>query len=82
MTAAPSRSIRAVSGYVSVIRDAPDRYTVVSESGREYAVDLRDDPAHSGTTLKGLPVHLLADMSSDQPGEPGVRRTTDGGPRS
>lgn len=35
------------------------------------------DPASSGSTLKGLPTRVLVDMSSDQPGEPGVRRTTD-----
>lgn len=45
MAAASSRSLRAVSEYMSVVRDAPDLYTVVSESGREYTVDLRDDPA-------------------------------------
>lgn len=45
MTAASSRSLRAVSEYMSVVREAPDLYTVVSESGREYTVDLRDDPA-------------------------------------
>ena len=44
MTAASSRSLRAVSEYMSVIQEAPDLYTVVSESGREYVVDLRDDP--------------------------------------
>ena len=45
MTAISSRSLRAVSEYMSVVRDAPDLYTVVSESGREYVVDLRDEPA-------------------------------------
>jgi hypothetical protein len=30
---------------MSVLREAPELYTVVSESGREYVVDLRDDPA-------------------------------------
>ena len=44
MTAASSRPLRAVSEYMSVVREAPDLYTVVSESGREYTVDLRDDP--------------------------------------
>ena len=45
MTATSSRPLRAVSEYMSVVREAPDLYTVVSESGREYTVDLRDDPA-------------------------------------
>lgn len=45
MTAASSRSLRAVTEYMSVIEEAPDLYTVVSQSGREYTVDLRDDPA-------------------------------------
>lgn len=39
------RSFRAISEYMSVIPEAPDLYTVVSESGREYVVDLRDEPA-------------------------------------
>lgn len=45
MTAASSRSFRAVSEYMSVVQEAPDLYTVVSESGTEYVVDLRGDPA-------------------------------------
>lgn len=45
MSAAPTRSLRAVSEYMTVIEEAPDLYTVVSQSGREYTVDLRDDPA-------------------------------------
>lgn len=45
MTAASSRSLRAVSEYMSVIPEAPDLYTVVGQSGKAYTVDLRDDPA-------------------------------------
>lgn len=45
MTAVSSRSLRAVSEYMSVVREVPDLYTVVSQSGKEYVVDLRHDPA-------------------------------------
>ena len=45
MSTAPTRSLRAVSEYMSVVPEAPDLYTVVGESGHEYVVNLRDDPA-------------------------------------
>lgn len=45
MVAVPTRSLRAISEYMSVVEEAPDLYTVYGESGTEYAVDLRDDPA-------------------------------------
>ena len=45
MAAVPARSIRAVSEYMSVLPEGPDLYTVVSQSGKEYVVDLRDGAA-------------------------------------
>lgn len=44
MVAVPTRSLRAISEYMSVVEVAPDLYRVFGESGREYTVDLRDDP--------------------------------------
>ena len=45
MEAVPRRSIRAIEEYMSVYESAPDLYTVYGQSGEEYAVDLRGDPA-------------------------------------
>lgn len=45
MVAVPTRSLRAIREYMSVVEAAPDLYTVYGESGREYTVDLRGDPA-------------------------------------
>ena len=45
MTMASNRSLRAVDEYMTVLQSAPDLYSVVSQSGREYVVDLREIPA-------------------------------------
>lgn len=45
MVAVPKRSLRAITEYMTVVEEAPDLYTVVGESGNEYVVDLRGEPA-------------------------------------
>jgi hypothetical protein len=38
----PRRTVRALTEYLTVIPEGGDVYTVVSQSGREYRVDLRE----------------------------------------
>lgn len=37
------RDVRALTEYLTVLPDAPDPYTVVSQSGASYTVDARED---------------------------------------
>ena len=52
------RAVRALTSKMSVLPAAPDVYTVVSDSGREYTVDVRDgvcecgDSTHRSVTCK------------------------------